>query len=106
MPDETTTTTPNPSKMVEVKWGEPGPAVYANNLCIQFDGASIHLTFAQMNPPLVIGTTEQEIKTGFEKISSIAATPIVRLVIPFDAFRAMFRVIRDNMEKIEKISKS
>ena len=104
MSDETADKTISPYKLVQIQWPEPGPAVYANNLCIQYDGTSVLLTFAQVNPPLVIGR-EEETKKLHETMSSVVATPIIRLVVPLDNFRMMLGLINEHMNKIEKIAK-
>jgi hypothetical protein len=107
MPDEITTTTPNPDyKLVPVKWPvDPGAAIYANNLCVQFDGTAIFLTYAQVNPPLAVGKDEGETKGLQDSITSVIATPVVRLVIPLSNFRVMLAMIQQNMDKIEKMVK-
>lgn len=107
MSEETTTTAPTPDfKLVQVKWpSEPGGAIYSNSLCFQYDGNSVLLTFAQINPPIALGKDEEETKTLREAISSVAAIPVVRLVIPMQNFVAMLRNIHEQMDKIEKMPK-
>ena len=107
MADETAPTAPTPDfKLVPVKWPlDPGPAIYANNLCVQFDGASILLTFAQVNPPLAVGKDDDETKGLQDSITSVTATPVVRVIVPLPNFHVMLAMIQQNMEKIEKIVK-
>jgi hypothetical protein len=103
MPDDTAENAIGSVKMVHVQWPEPGPAIYANNLCVQYDGNSVFLTFAQVNPPLVVGKSEEETKQLCETISSVKATPVIRLVVPMENFRKMLELIHEHMSRVATI---
>ena len=107
MTEQTANKTPIPFKMVKVNWEEiePGLAVYADNLIAQFDGKSIHLIFAQMSPPLILGTNEAEKQDQLKKISSVVPLPAARLVIPLENFRIMLHVLQEHLNKIDTLIK-
>jgi hypothetical protein len=103
MTDQASNKSPIPSKMVEVHWAESGLAVFANNLIAQFDGTSIHLTFAQINPPLIVGTTDAEKQKQLDKISSVMAMPVARLVVPLENFRNMVRALQEQLDQVDRV---
>ena len=105
MTDEIANKTPVPIKMVKVNWAEiePGLVAYANNLTAQFDGKSVHLTFVQVNPPLIFGANEAEKQEQLSKISSIPALPVARLVVPLEDFRTMVRALQEQLDKIDNL---
>jgi hypothetical protein len=94
-------------KIVDVDWGslEPGVAAYANNLLSLFDGQSVHVIFAQANPPIIYGKDETERLAQLDKVTSLAVSPVARLVIPLENFRAMLRALQDQLIKIDELIK-
>ena len=104
MTDQAANKTPV-AKMVEVQWMEAGLATFANNLAFQFDGRSVYLTFAQVSPPLLVGKDQATIKDRFDKISSVTALPVARVVIPMDDFRNMLHILQTQLEKIDQLPK-
>jgi hypothetical protein len=107
MTDEIASKTPLYAKMVKVNWAEiePGLAVYADNLITLFDGKSMHVTFAQMSPPLIFGANEAEKQAQLNKISSVVPIPVARLVIPLEAFRTMLHALQEQLDKIDTLLK-
>jgi hypothetical protein len=108
MADQTTSKTPVSQKMApKVNWSEMEPClgVYANQLMAQYDGQSLHLVFAQVNPPFTVGKTEEEVKEWLASLSLLKAIPVARLVIPLNSVRDMLRVLQEQLNKIDKIAK-
>jgi 2-methylisocitrate lyase-like PEP mutase family enzyme len=89
-------------KLVPIEWPDSsGAAQYANHLLAQRDGNSMYLSFCQVNPPHLIGAAE-EIEEQLERIKSLQAVLVARLVIPLDSFRAMFEVLQRQMTIMEE----
>ncbi|MCD4728252.1 MAG: hypothetical protein K8R46_11350 [Pirellulales bacterium] len=88
------------SKSVPVNWPkEPGVAIYANNLCIQYDRNSVLLTFAQVNPPIILNRDVEEVRN---ETTSIDAVPVIRLAVPIHNFHTMVDIIHRHLDVIEK----
>jgi len=93
------------TKKIPINWVEPGLAMFANNVASQSDGKAIYLTFAQISPPFLIGKDEATVKQEFDKISSVSALPVVRLVIPVDDYRIIVRTLQAQLEQLDQLSK-
>jgi hypothetical protein len=107
MTDQIANKMPISAKMVAVNWAamEPGLVAYANNLTAQFDGKSVHLAFVQVNPPLIFGANDAEKQEQLNKISSVPALPVARLVVPLEDFRTMVRALQEQLSKIDTLIK-
>lgn len=88
------------AKLLPIEWPEIGVAMYVNQLMAQCDGRSMYLTFCQTNPPVIIGTPEEQ-QQQLEATKSIKAIPVVKLVIPLDVFRDMQRVVQEAMDRLD-----
>jgi len=89
-------------KFVPLEWPDSsGTALYANNLLAQCDGNFMYLSFCQVNPPYLLGTVEEKQKQ-LEQIKSLQAALVARLVIPVDAFRAMFEVLQQQVAMMKE----
>jgi len=92
-------------KMVPLVWGESGTAVFANQAVIQYDGNLVYLTFGQANPPVLIGSTEEEKQQQLDKVQSIVVSPVIRLVMAPESFRAVVEACQKHLAIVDKITK-
>lgn len=92
-------------KIVPLVWEEPGLAVLANQALLQFDGNLVYLTFGQTKPPLITGDTEEEKREQLEKVHSIAVSPVARIAMTADGFRAVAGIVQKHLALIENIEK-
>jgi hypothetical protein len=93
----------NPQKVIPVEWPEFGMPECANQLVAAFDGSSVYLMFCQVCPPVIFGTQEEQQKQ-LDRIESVKALPVARLVVSLDAFRAMLKVLQEHMDRISATS--
>lgn len=88
----------DPQKVVRVEWPEFGTPECANQLAAAFDGNSVYLMFCQVSPPIILGTQEEQ-QEQLERIESVKALPVARLVVSLDAFRTMLKVLQEHMDR-------
>jgi hypothetical protein len=90
-------------KQLTIEWPETASiALFINNATVQFDGNVVYLSFFQINPPLIIGETEQG-RQQFEQMSTIKALPVVKLALTVEVYRRLMQVLQENLNRIEKI---
>jgi len=93
-------------KMVDIQWViPPGPDIYVNQLLAQYDGDVVHLMFAQVSQPPMLGKTEEERQQILEKLSTLHAIPIGRFAVPVNSLRKMVEVLQQHLEQIDKFPK-
>jgi hypothetical protein len=63
-------------KELKVKFKEPGPAIFSNNMTVQRDETVAYVSFYQTIPPLILD------ESVIEALESIEAMPIVRVALP------------------------
>jgi len=93
-------------KIVPLVWSEAGMAVLANHAFLQFDGSLVYLTFGQANPPVVLGETEEEKRQQLDKVHSITVSPVIRIAMPPENFRALTEALQKHLALVEKVEKS
>ncbi len=90
------------SKVVPLSWAEPGPAVFANVAYAQYDGKSVYITFCQAIPPAILGQTDEEKLQQLDKVESIVAAPVIRLVMAPENFRAVAETFQKHLALVVK----
>ena len=98
--------TDSKGKMIKLVWGEAAVTVFANQAVVQYDGSAVYLTFGQANPPVIWGETEEEKRQQLEKIDSVTVSPIIRLAMTPDSFRAIAEAMRKHLTTIDKVDRA
>ena len=93
------------AKIVPVVWSDPGSSVFANQAVVQYDGNLVYLAFGQANPPVISGDTEEEKQQQLDKIHSIVVSPVIRLVMAPESFRAVVKVLRSHLERMDNMDR-
>jgi len=89
-------------KLLPITWPKDLPAIYANNLVVQNETGVLVLSFFQINPPYVIGTSEEQRKEILDKLVSVNAIPAAKLVIPLHHIPGMIEVIQKRFAQAGK----
>ncbi|OHB70748.1 MAG: hypothetical protein A2V70_11785 [Planctomycetes bacterium RBG_13_63_9] len=89
-------------KKLSIQWPEDLSAVYANNLVAQNDSGVLVLSFFQVNPPYILGASEEERREVLDKITSVSAIPAAKLAIPLHHIPGMIQVIQQRFEQASK----
>jgi hypothetical protein len=93
---------PVPYKMVPLVWGDAGAAIYADNVLAQYDGKVVHLTFGQARPPMITGQTDEERESQLNEVKFVVVTPVAKLAMPAENFRAIVASLQQHIATIEK----
>lgn len=80
-------------KEFKLKFKEPGPAVFTNNMLVQRDETVAYISFYQTIPPLMLGDEETQ-KAAVEAMDSIESIPIVRVAIPLHKLEALIEALK------------
>ena len=100
------TSVPAKGKMVPLVWGEPGMAVFANQIVIQYDGNSVYIAFGQTSPPVILGETDEEKQRQLDRIQSLPVLPVVRVAMTPESFRSMADALQKHLAIMGKIDAS
>lgn len=81
------------------KQGEIEPK-FANNFVIQADGPEFHLRFYQIQPPIVLGESPEELRSVVAEMGGIIeAQCVAHLVVAKDRMEEIGAVIAENLKK-------
>ena len=80
-------------KEFKLKFKEPGPAIFSNNMLVQRDESVAYIAFYQTIPPLIIGDEEAQ-KATIEGMDSIESLPVVRVAIPLHKLEGLIEALK------------
>jgi hypothetical protein len=78
---------------VEHHWGDQAVTRFANEISIQQGQGVYYLSFYEVVPPVIIGSPE-EIAERIEKMKSIRAEGIVRVVVPAEKMAEFANILQ------------
>ncbi len=71
---------------------------YATNLVVQYTGNEFIISFFEVHPPILLGTQE-EVEAKLEKIDSVKAECIARIIVSADRMPVFLRALTNNVQK-------
>ncbi len=71
---------------------------YSNNVTVQGDGSVYFITFFQVQAPLILGPMEEQAKI-VDRLTTIDAKCVSRVVIPESLMPALIEVLQTNLER-------
>ena len=77
------------------------PILFSNQFYIQHHQTEFILTFCQIQPPLLVGTTEQ-IQQQAEHVTSVPAKAVARIGLTSQRMMELVRVLQENLQKYER----
>lgn len=89
------------SKPIQFVYPDPTITRFSNYALVQRDNDSFVLTFFDVHKPAFIGPDEEK-KKQIEKIESIPAFCIARIVLTPDHFKRLVLVLQKHLERFEK----
>jgi hypothetical protein len=96
---------PDGNKFVLIEWPEPDIAIYANNLLATNDGSALYMTFCQIQPPILIGSEEEQ-KKRLAEITNVKARPVARIVAPVHLIPEIIKVLQGQLSAIEGLKQA
>ena len=67
-------------KNLTIQWESGKPALFANHMMVQVDEFECHLSFYEIQPPVIQGTPEEK-KEQLDRLTSIQARCVARVVV-------------------------
>lgn len=67
-------------KNLTIQWESGKPALFANHMMVQVDEFECHLSFYDIQPPIVQGTAEEK-QEQLDRMTSIPARCVARIVV-------------------------
>jgi hypothetical protein len=84
---------------IEWHYAENQYARFANNLIVQFDDPEFHLSFFDVKPPLITGSTLDEQKKQIEEIGSIKGECVCRIVVSKERMPRFIKAMQENYDR-------
>ncbi len=105
MTDEPAGNTGPPMKLVAIEWPESGTAVFANHLLAQTDSKFVYLTFAQVVPPLVLPSNNDDLQRQMDQLTGVKAFPVAKVVVSVEEYRRMVGTMQQHLHNVEQLLK-
>lgn len=88
--------------IVPIEWHVPANLIsrYANNVVVQHGRNEFIISFFEILPPLILGSDEEK-KAQLEKISSVQAECVARIILSPEQVEEIIRVLQDTLEKYQ-----
>jgi len=80
-------------------------ASFANHMVVQKDEHDFHISFFQITPPLIVGT-ESERREQAEKLQSIPAKCVARIVVAEGYLPRVIAALQAHLERTAKAAES
>jgi hypothetical protein len=81
---------------------EEVPIFFANQAVVQFQQNEFILTFGQMSPPAILGSTEEERAEQAEEIPYVPVKPLARLGLTEARMRELIALLEVNLRNYEQ----
>lgn len=88
---------------VPIEWRADMPAIFANQLLIQIDEHECHLSFFEIQPPIVLGAAEER-KEALANLKSVQARCVARIVVSKGRLQGFADVIQGASDKMKDAS--
>ena len=88
------------STSLPIEWVVPDDVVtrYVTNMVVQHSTAEFLVSFFEVQPPILIGSTEEDARTRLSQLKSISAKCVARIVVTPDRMEEFVRVLTGNLE--------
>jgi hypothetical protein len=85
---------------VPIEWYVPEDLVsrYANNIVVQYEEHEFIISFFEVRPPVLLGSSE-EIKAKLEQVKSVRAECVARIIVAADRMPVFIEALQGNLEK-------
>jgi hypothetical protein len=82
-----------------IEWHVPDEirTIHATSMVVQCDGRDFILSFFEVLPPLLLG---EDIKEQAEKLTSVRATCIARVLVPGNKFAAFAQALAKSVQRV------
>lgn len=84
---------------VPIEWQVDVSAVFANQLLVQIDEHECHLSFFEIEPPVLVGSAEQR-KAAITKLKSVPARCVARVVVSGGRLQGFADAIQGAIDKL------
>ena len=75
-------------------------AIFSNHMVVQHDRKEFHITFFEIDPPLILpGHGDNEKK--FKEIKSVKAKCVARILVSADRMPSIINALKENYDKFE-----
>jgi len=91
---------------IPIEWRVPEDLKthYATNLVIQHTNQEFIISFFETKNPIILGTPD-EVKSQYEKIKSVKADCVARIVVTPKRMEDFIKVIQTNLDKFHSLLK-
>ena len=84
-------------KVLTIEWPvELGVSQFANNVVIQSDENTSYLSFYQINPPLIFGTSQQK-KKQLDSLKSIQPKLVASIAVPREKIQVIIEALQTQL---------
>lgn len=84
---------------IERKFPEGQRAIFSNNFVVQHDEATFNLLFFHLNQPLVLAEDQESLRKELDKLESVDAECVARIVVPANLMPGIINALQDNFAK-------
>lgn len=84
-----------------IEWQLGVSAVFANQLLVQVDDYECHLSFFEIQPPLIVGTPEEK-KKAIAELKAVPARCVARIVVSKERLQGFVDAIQGTIDKIRE----
>jgi hypothetical protein len=90
------------SRAVPVEWHFPDDIVsrYSTNLVVQHTEHEFSISFFEVRPPIILGSPEQ-VQAALQRIESIPAVCVARIIVAAERMPEFVRVLQDNLTQYQ-----
>jgi len=71
---------------------------YANNIVVQFEGHEFIISFFEVRPPVLLGSSE-EIEAKLKQFESVRAECVARIIVAADRMPGFVEALQANLNK-------
>jgi hypothetical protein len=82
------------------------PVLFANQFVAQVERGEIFLTVGQLQPPPIVGATEEERREQVENIAYVPVKPVARIAMAPSRLRELISILQITMSNHEAQSES
>ncbi len=91
---------PQTGKFLSIGYGETGPGLFANHMLAQNHGDEFHLSFFQIQPPIIMGD-DDAVKKQMEDLDTILAKPVARIIVDVDRVPSIIEALQSQLAKAQ-----
>lgn len=73
--------------------------VFANQMIVQSDEHTTFLSFFQLQPPVMIGESPEEVRKQIDALSEVPANMVAQVIIPTDRMKVFIAAMSSTIER-------